>query len=75
MYDLRDQVRIADIEERHEAGDHDERPDLDDCQWCQRDFDDRAREFRPSRAEQTVTADGDGWVRDWDFIRDEARGK
>lgn len=69
MYDLRDQVRIADIEARHDY-DHDEQPD-DECERCQDSIRDRAQYYRPSRAERQaaeyVTA-VDGWVTAWEEV-------
>lgn len=75
MADAREDERLAEIDARHDRGDHDERMDHD-CQRCINAFNDAARFYRPSRSErQVITADAEGWVRDWDFIRDEERGK
>lgn len=73
MYDAKEQERLDDIDGRHDRGNHDERPD-EDCERCQNSIRDREAFYRPSRAER-VTVDAEGWVRDWDFILDEARGK
>ena len=41
---------------RHWSGDHDERPNLEDCPACRRLYDELAAYHRPSRAERSAAA-------------------